>query len=92
MHKKITLIISALLVAILAIIISINIINTKLNKENLNYYTWTKAICNENSCQDYIIECRGEKFIKQTPITGAVIQKPENWTDLRDENMINKTC
>ncbi len=53
----------------------------------LDYYSHTKAICNEtNYCQDYIISCDEERTIMITPIIGAVIQFPENWADPRNES------
>ncbi len=53
---------------------------------------WTKAICNETHCQDYVIYCKGEEFVKQSPITGAVISIPEGWEDPRDEEMRERIC
>jgi hypothetical protein len=51
---------------------------------HLNYYTYTKAICNEtNFCQDNIITCQDQKLISTKPITGAIIQHPEDWQDPR---------
>lgn len=52
---------------------------------NQNYYTHTKAVCNEtNFCQDYEIACNGTEVISTKPITGAVIQHDESWKDPRD--------
>lgn len=49
--------------------------------------TYTKAICNEtNFCQDYIIECEGEEVKSLSPITGAIVQKPEEWEDKRENS------
>ena len=49
-----------------------------------DYYTYTKAICNENNfCQDHIITCENKKIISIEPITGASIQQTENWQDPR---------
>lgn len=57
------------------------------SEDYLDYYTQTKAICNEtNYCQDYQISCDEERAIMITPITGAVVQFPENWKDPRNES------
>ena len=58
------------------------------NPDNyLDYYSHTKAMCNEtNYCQDYQISCDEERAIMMTPITGAVIQFPKNWTDPRNDS------
>ena len=51
------------------------------------YYSYTKAICNEtNYCQDYEIMCDGGNLISMKPITGAVIQHPNDWTDSRNNS------
>jgi hypothetical protein len=55
-------------------------------------HSWTKAICNETSCQDYVINCSGERLIGQTPITGAVITLPKDWEDPRNETMRERVC
>ena len=56
-----------------------------------DYYTYTKAICNEsNYCQDYEIVCEGNEIIKTNPITGASVQNPENWQDPRPESEQNR--
>jgi len=50
-----------------------------------DYYTYTKAICDENNfCQDYIIICENKELIEMKPITGATIQHSENWQDPRE--------
>jgi len=68
-------------------------------KENLtsytieNYYTYTKAICNKtNYCQDYEIICKGKKVIDIRPISGAVVQFPQDWEDPRDKDTRNRLC
>ena len=50
-----------------------------------DFYTYTKAICNEsNFCQDYVIKCEGNKTIETSLISGAAVQQFPNWTDLRE--------
>mgnify|MGYP001601225166 FL=1 len=56
-------------------------------------YSYTKAICNStNFCQDYEIICNNNKIISKTPISEAVIQPEQNWSALRNKNIINKDC
>ena len=75
-----------LLVLLLIFILTLTAILTKSQESYLDYYTHTKAICNTtNYCQDYQISCDKERAIMTTPITGAVVQHPENWTDPRNE-------
>lgn len=81
---KKTTIITLILLLILAIGISFLLTNSE---SNLDYYTQTKAICNEtNYCQDYQVSCDEKRAIMRTPITGAVVQFSENWTDPRTES------
>jgi hypothetical protein len=55
-------------------------------------HSWTKAICNETHCQDYEIFCDGDKLVRQSPISGAVIQIPKNWADPRNQTMQERVC
>jgi hypothetical protein len=53
-----------------------------------DYYTYTKAICDENNfCQDYEITCENNQVTTIEPITGASIQHNPDWEDPR----INKS-
>ncbi len=75
-----------LLILIILLILVLTIILIKPEESNLNYYTQTKAICNEtNYCQDYYISCNTKGVIKATPITGAVIQHDFSWKDPRND-------
>ena len=48
-------------------------------------HTYTRAICDEdNFCQDHEVICKDNKLIELKPITGAVVQHPENWEDPRE--------
>ena len=43
-------------------------------------HSHTKAICDDqNLCQDYEIFCENNEIVKMNPITGAVVQFPEDW-------------
>jgi hypothetical protein len=55
-------------------------------------HSWTKAICNETHCQDYEIYCKDSEFVRQNPITGAVISIPKGWEDPRNETMRERVC
>jgi len=81
--------------AIILLLILVTLITFTLanSNNNLAYRSHTKAICNQtNYCQDYQISCDEERTIMTTPITGAVIQFPEDWVDPRSEFDINKLC
>jgi hypothetical protein len=68
------------------------IIENSSQSDNEYDYMWTKAICNENYCQDYKIYCKDEKLIKQTPITGATMQIDNDWIDPRPIEHQEKIC
>lgn len=55
-------------------------------------HSWTKAICNETHCQDYQIFCKGDKLVRQTPLSGAVIELRDDWKDERNYTDINRVC
>ncbi len=59
--------------------------------QDTNNYSYTKAICDENSCQDYEIVCKGGEVLSMKPITDPVIF-PSDWEDPRDPETINKFC
>ncbi len=65
-----------------------------ISGDPLSDYTnsWTKAICNETHCQDYVIYCRGDEFVGKSPISGAIISIPPGWEDPRDEEMRGRVC
>jgi len=83
---KLLVIISFVLVGVLSFSIYTQITGEAVK----DYYTYTKAICDENNfCQDYEIVCEGEKFIEMNPIIGASVQNPDEWQDPRDESEQN---
>lgn len=58
-----------------------------------NYYSYTKAVCNEkNFCQDYGVTCHGNEIVSFSPITGAFAQFSEDWKDPRIENEKEIIC
>lgn len=81
--KKIV-ILAMLLLLILAALITFLLASSE---DYLDYYSHTKAICNEtNYCQDYQISCDEKRAIMITPITGAVSQYDSDWKDPRNES------
>jgi hypothetical protein len=94
MSKKL-LLKSLFIIIFIIVILSLSLILAKniQNKSNYEYdYSWTKAICNETHCQEYEIICKNSKIIKQSPLTGAVIEIPKDWEDPRNEEFKNKLC
>lgn len=68
-------------------------ITGKVIEEDNFYYSYTKAICDENNlCQDYEIQCKGKEVIEKKAITGAVVQHSNDWEDSRSEEMIKGIC
>jgi hypothetical protein len=92
---KITLktVIIVLVLILLIVFISLKI-SGYLEEDSLYEYnhSWTKAICNETHCQDYEIYCKDDKFVRQSPITGAVMGIPKGWEDPRNETMRERVC
>jgi hypothetical protein len=64
----------------------------KNNAQEVKEYSYTKAVCENGKCQDYVILCSGEEVISKTPITGAAINIPNGWQDPRSENLIKGFC
>jgi len=90
-------IISALIIALVICIIFlvyalINLASAQEISNNVNNYSYTKAICEENFCQDYIISCNGTKLITKEPITGAAISLPKGWQDPRERKLVEGFC
>jgi len=85
-----------LIIALIALLVFIFFRNSGFataEQQKSDYtYSWTKAICNETSCQDYEIYCNEDKFVNQTAITGAVISIPKGWEDPRNETMKERVC
>lgn len=90
----ITLIILALILIGILLVFLINLsINSLTGKavSTLNKYSYTKAICEGNSCQDYEIVCEGKELVSMTPITGRVTFS-KDWKDPRDDETKNRIC
>ncbi|MGY4884043.1 MAG: hypothetical protein ACP5NZ_00500 [Nanobdellota archaeon] len=88
---KIAIILIAVITLIVIILFNISSVYSEESFYDYNH-SWTKAICNETHCQDYVIYCKDDKFIEQSPITGAVISIPEGWEDPRSEEMRERVC
>jgi hypothetical protein len=85
MRQKIILItITILAILGVAFLIGVNLGNIIGNTIARDYYTYTKAICNDdNFCQDYVITCENKEVTSVEPITGAAIQQDDDWEDPR---------
>lgn len=89
----IVILIFLLLISLLIFSNAERIITRNLDAEEREYDTmWTKAICNEEFCQDYEIRCKGNRVVSQTPITGAILVIDENWEDPRPKEMQEFLC
>lgn len=96
MEKTISLIVFLSMVEIILITILIfsgsNFFQNISGLATVNYYSYTKAICNENNyCEDYEINCEGNK-VSSMKFTGAAIQNSFNWKDPRDKETIERLC
>ena len=94
MKKIILVLIITILVIIFLYFIGINInFSGKVIENQPQFYSYTKAICNEtNFCQDYEIICNGNELVETKSITGATIQHLKNWKDPRDIETIKRVC
>ena len=61
-------------------------------KTTINFSSFTKAICNDSYCQDYIINCENDKTTSIITISGAAIQFDKDWKDPRTKEQIEKLC
>jgi hypothetical protein len=84
------IVILAVIAIALSAILGISLVRQLTGFAIQNYYTYTKAICNDsNYCQDYEIVCNGNDIVTTNPINGAVVQNPEDWEDPRPEEERN---
>lgn len=85
----------AIILASIVILIAVFIITALAGASPYEPYnqvtTWTKAVCNGNSCIDVEISCKGDKIFDIKPISGMV-QFSEGWEDTRPESFRNKWC
>jgi len=98
--KKDTLILT-FLVAVLVILVSAilalvfnpyNIVGAVIGYETVsNNYSFTKAICDDEYCQDYEIVCENGSLVSQEPVTGLV-PISDTWEDPRTSEQINRVC
>jgi len=89
-HKIILLVITLVVLVVILSFSTSGLISGDSSSEYTN--SWTKAICNETHCQDYVIYCEGDEFVRQSPISGAVISISPEWEDPRDEEMRERVC
>jgi hypothetical protein len=89
-----------IVISLLILILTLTILNlsgTKItvlesNKKFLNISSFTKAVCKDNFCQDYLFNCKDNQITSINPITGAAIQFNKQWQDPRTIQQINKSC
>ena len=74
--KTISLIILIISISILSFMIgylSSNLLEKNITgetiKESPNVYTYTKAVCNQNSCLDVLVECNNKEVISIKPVS-----------------------
>ena len=75
------------------ILISILFISVTLyaSEEDFLYtHSFTKAICDDNFCEDYEIVCKNKNILSMSA-TGFAVQFAENWEDPRTEEMFRKS-
>ncbi len=88
-RKLILLIVFLIIIAFLLGLFFNKIILTGKVVENLNKYSWTKAICNDDGCIDVLIECDSGKIVSMKPVSNFT--NFENFSDTRG-NLINVYC
>ena len=89
MKKNLIISIVIFLIVVFTIIICINMLS---DKSQTDYYTWTKAICNNyNECADYEIICMNGEMIDMNQLSDRLYMG-ENWIDRRSEEQINEWC
>jgi hypothetical protein len=82
----------ALLVGNLIFLSSYSLITGNAATEQLSEkYSYTKAICEKNVCQDYEIACNNGILVYKFPVTEKVYFS-KDWKDSRDKEAINKSC
>ena len=92
MKTKIIFLIVIILVLVVGLIFSVFNLFQITGGTIQNYYTYTKAVCDEtNYCEDYVITCQDEELVSMNP-TGAAIQFSKDWQDPRDKEIIERIC
>ena len=94
--KEIVLIICVIIFLLLIVLFLSIYRNSITGKVIEDFYTYTKAICNQTDygwfCQDYIIECNKNKTESISLITGAIVKHPKSWQDPRGESDLESLC
>ena len=90
MKRKIILILGILILALAVSAVNAFSLNSFV-AENQDYYSYTTAICEDNSCADFLVECNGDKVVSNSQITGWITFS-ENWEDPREYNKQVKLC
>jgi len=66
------------------IVVKILILLLLLNSSPDYDYTWTKAVCEDNVCQDFLIKCSEGELVEMSAISGKVVFS-DNWVDKREK-------
>lgn len=91
MEKTALVFLSLLLISSVLLILNLTLTGFSIENKNDFDYTWTKAICEGNTCRDFEIKCLNERVIDIKPISGFVIFN-NDWQDLRNEEERRKIC
>lgn len=82
-----------LLILFILIVISAEFINLagSIAQEKIETSSWTKAICQGNECQDFLILCSGKELIEMKPLTGLIVFS-DSWVDTRSQEQKERVC
>ena len=76
----------------MVLIFSLTIVGVKaFVAEKPGLYSYTTAVCDGNSCADFLVECNGNEIVSNSQITGWITFS-ENWEDPRAENEKTELC
>lgn len=79
MNKKLRILaISTVFIVLILLTFFVN--NKFTGKSVADFYTYTKAVCDEKACQDYYIICNENNLIEKSPLTGSSIKNSRNIT------------
>lgn len=80
-----------ILILVFSICLFVSGFMAKTTKTGKISHSLTKAICEENVCQDYEIACKNKSIISVSP-TGNIVKFPSDWKDPRTYEEINNLC
>lgn len=92
MKAKLITLTAILIILVAALALSLITLAQNTDAQLKDDYSYTKAICDDKVCQDYVISCSGATEIAREPITGAAIAIPNGWSDPRSSEAIEGFC